>query len=543
MSRLSKNSRSPSPLLNTRPYLGFSAFPLQETESFDSSNIPTSTVRSTLDSRVAGLVNGFDVEPARTHKSYSLDFSGRRNSWRERPRRKRHKNRSATNYRLVIVISLTLMLAGCGGASTNSTTHKNPPPRTADLTVVNHIIYMMQENQSFDRYFGQINTYRQSRGLSPDVDVTPGNATELAYDHSASFTPFHMISMCTESLSSYWNESHNDWNHFAPTGARPLMNGYANSAGGNSRHSNPPGFDINGQRVMGYLDDSDLPYYYFMATQFAISDKWFSPLMSNTPSSRLYAMAATSQGVINKPLTQINVPTIFDELQKAGVTWKNYVPDYPNGSSLKPFPAFSKYLGTNIVPMSDYFTDLTNDTLPQVAFIDRDSKSGLDEHPGPGISVQKGSAYVKKIIDALMNSRAWQDSVFFLTYDEGGGFYDHVPPVQTVSPDGIAPLIGPNDTCAATTGPTCDFVYTGFRLPNLVVSPFAKAHYVDHTPMDTSAILTFIEKRFELKSLTKRDAAQPDISFFFDFGGTPNMTSPTPPPQPTNGPCYINSLP
>ncbi len=148
---------------------------------------------------------------------------------------------------------------------------------------------MMQENQSFDRYFGQLNAYRQSKGYGPDVNGTPATASELAFDHSTMFTPFHMLSMCTEDLSSYWNESHNDWNHFAPTTATPLMDGYANSAGNNSRNTTPPGFDINGQRVMGYYDDSDLPYYYFMATQFAMSDAWFSPLMSNTPSSRLYA--------------------------------------------------------------------------------------------------------------------------------------------------------------------------------------------------------------------------------------------------------------
>ena len=403
---------------------------------------------------------------------------------------------------------------------------------------------MMQENQSFDHYFGQLNTYRQANGYSTDVDGTPANASELAFDHSTSFTPFHMISMCTEDLSSYWNESHNDWNHFAPTTSTPLMDGYANSAGNNSRNSNPPGFDINGQRVMGYYDDSDLPYYYFMATQFAMSDRWFSPLMSNTPSSRLYAMAATSHGVVNKPLTQVNIPTIFDRLQAAGVTWKNYVPDYPNGSSLKPFPDYAKYLGTNIVPMSQYFTDLTNGTLPQVAFIDRDSKNGLDEHPGAGVNIQKGAAYVKTIIDALMNSTAWTDSVFFLTYDEGGGFYDHVPPVATVSPDGIPPVLGVNDTCTATLGPTCDFVYTGFRLPNIVVSPFSKPHYVDHTNIDTTAILKFIELRFNIKnSLSARDAAQPDISFFFDYTNKPNLNPPSPPAQPKNGPCYVNALP
>jgi phospholipase C len=84
-------------------------------------------------------------------------------------------------------------------------------------------------------------------------------------------------------------------------------------------------------------------------------------------------MAASSAGIVSKPLTQVNVATIFDRLQAAGITWKNYVPDYPNGSSLKPFPAYSKYVGTNIVPMDEYFTDLQNGTFPQVVFIDRDS--------------------------------------------------------------------------------------------------------------------------------------------------------------------------
>jgi len=438
---------------------------------------------------------------------------------------------------------LAFLLAGCGtGATTSQGSNNSLQDPGADITAVHHIIFMLQENRSFDHYFAKLNEYREAQGLAPDVDEMPANASSLSFDRSKVFTPFHMISVCTEDLSSYWNESHNDRNHEEPTSATALMDGFAHSAGNDSRNGTPPGFDINGQRVMGYYDDNDLPYYYFMATQFAISDRWFSPLMTNTPANRMYAMAATSHGVVNKA-PGIPVPTIFDELEKAGVTWKNYVPDFPDGSSLKPFPAYSTYVNTNIVPISQYFVDATNGTLPQVAFIDRDSSNGLDEHPGSGISVQTGSAYVAKIIGALMTSSAWKDSVFFLAYDEGGGFYDHVPPTSTVSPDGIPPVLAPNDICSPTTGPACDFVYTGFRLPNLVVSPFSKPHYVDHTPMDTTAILTFIEKRFGLKPLTKRDAAQPDISFFFDFGGAPNMTPPTPPVQPTSGPCYVNALP
>jgi phospholipase C len=357
------------------------------------------------------------------------------------------------------------------------------------------------------------------------------------------FMPFHMRSMCVEDLSSYWNESHNDWNHSDPTSGTAMMDGFANSAGNNSRSQAPIGFDLNGQRVMGYYDDTDLPFYYFMATQFAISDQWFSPLMTNTPANRLYAIAATSHGAVNKPVSQIDVTTIFDELEEAKITWKNYVPDFPKGSSLRPFPVFAKYIGTKVVPMQDYFTDLTGGTLPQAVFIDRDAASGLDEHPGAGNNVQKGSAYAASIITSLMASTAWKDSIFFLTYDEAGGLYDHVPPVATVSPDGIPPALLPSDTCSVTPGPNCDFVYTGFRVPNIVISPFSKAHYVDHTPIDTTAVLRFMEIRFGLHPLTKRDAAQPDISFFFDWAGMPNLHPPTPPIQPTDGPCYTDSLP
>jgi phospholipase C len=138
---------------------------------------------------------------------------------------------------------------------------------------------------------------------------------------------------------------------------------------------------------MGYYDNNDLPFYYFMATQFAMSDHWFAPVMTNTPASRLYAMAATSRGIINKPLTQINIKTIFDELQAANVTWKDYVQDYPNGSSLKPFPAFTKYVGTNIVPFSQYADDLNAGTCRKSPLSSVTQRMDWTNTRGTGISV------------------------------------------------------------------------------------------------------------------------------------------------------------
>ena len=132
----------------------------------------------------------------------------------------------------------------------------------------------------------------------------------------------------------------------------------------------------------------------------------------------------------------------------------------------------------------------------------------------------------------------------FLTYDEAGGIYDHVAPQPAVSPDGIKPLDLPaGDICTVSTGPTCDFTYTGYRVPLVVVSPYAKKNYVSHTVADYTAILKLIETRFNVPALTKRDAAQMDMTEFFNFNNPAWATPPVPPQQNTSGACYLNKLP
>jgi len=187
--------------------------------------------------------------------------------------------------------------------------------------------------------------------------------------------------------------------------------------------------------------------------------------------------------------------------------------------------------------------------LPQVAMIEPASEVALDEHPSDidtstPPQIQAGAQYVSTLINGLMASPSWQESAFILTYDEYGGFYDHVAPQPTVSPDGIPPsdlLAG--DVCTQVTGPTCDFTYTGYRVPLIVVSPFSKKNYVSHTVADYTAILKLIETRFGLASLTARDAAQMDMTEFFDFANPAWLVPPTPPVQKTNGACYLDHLP
>ncbi|HEY5028000.1 MAG TPA: alkaline phosphatase family protein, partial [Candidatus Angelobacter sp.] len=207
----------------------------------------------------------------------------------------------------------------------------------------------------------------------------------------------------------------------------------------------------------------------------------------------------------------------------------------------------------NIATVDQFLADANSGKLPQVVYIEPASAEGLDEHPsdigaGPN-NIQTGAAFVATLINGLMQSPSWKDSIFILTWDEFGGFYEHVSPQPAVSPDGIAPKdLRAGDICLNTDGtinssPTCNFQFTGYRLPLVVISPFTKKSFVSHTVADYTATLKLIEARFNLPSLTARDAAQMDMSEFFDFNNVPWKTPPTPPNQITTGACYLDHLP
>ena len=232
-------------------------------------------------------------------------------------------------------------------------------------------------------------------------------------------------------------------------------------------------------------------------------------------------------------------------METAGVSWKIYLTD-PNTAFLENFQPFGSQHESKIVKVDpDYYNDVKNGTLPSVAMIEGGYESGLDEHPNQNI--QKGAAHVANIINKLMVSDSWKDTVFILTFDEGGGFYDHVAPhtgTPTEKPDDLGPMdLNPGtngqggDICTTKTGPNCDFVYTGFRIPLIVISPFTKKNFVSHTVADYTAILKLIETRFAVDSLTKRDAAQIDMTEFFDFANPPWTTPPPPPDQNLSGVC------
>ena len=307
---------------------------------------------------------------------------------------------------------------------------------------------------------------------------------------------------------------------------------------------------------MGFYNQSDLPSPYWFATQFATSDRWYNPEPAQTEATRLYALAATSQGLVHRPQdtnTQLTAKTIFQLLDAAGISWKIYSVDrQPDGKLITTLRNFQPYGATkedHIVPISQFMTDVQNNTLPAYSYIEPGFSSGRDEHPGKGNNIQPGAAFMNSLLVALINSPSWKDSIFIETFDENGGLFDHVSPMidgrailelgvgatgQAVgagkyptdatimhvpSPDGIKPK-----DLLASDPQNDDFVRTGFRVPLIIVSPFAKPHYVSHTPMDYTAVLKFVEKRFNLPSLNARDAAQADMEEFFDFS-SPNSES------------------
>jgi phospholipase C len=520
--------------------------------------------------------------------------------------------------------------------------------------VINHVLFLMQENRTFDTYFGMLNPYRKANNFEKgddgkvyDVDGIDDKLTQISNvnDEGTAFSLFKFTSTCIDDDSSAWLQSYGNVNRFDFHTDRPiLMDGFVHTAEDFAKFCskttnglpNCPGggsfTDTQGKRAMGYYDQGLLNYYYYMASQFALSDRWFSPVASESVPNRIATMTGgTTQGLVHDPgsedklNTQLDIPTIFQELDSANVSWKIYYsttqdqclttaancprPGFPvnrfPATTFETFTYSGKYLyqkspahptcvaptqdsgtavsdpknsfcidATHVAPLSQLITDMNNATLPSFAYIEP-GYSNDDEHPGSNQSILKGQLSTATLINALMVSPSWSDSVLFFSYDEGGGPYDHVPPVPghtndftdtslgittdissiAVNPDGFNPCVPqpagspPNLHCDVNPGtapgsfPDPGAVpadapaqlgfaaQLGFRLPNMIVSPYTRRHYVSHAPIDHTAVIKYVENRFigSGAHLTNRDAAQPDLSEFFDFQNVPWAIPPTPP--------------
>jgi phospholipase C len=325
---------------------------------------------------------------------------------------------------------------------------------------------------------------------------------------------------------------------------------------------------------MGFYNQDELPFYYDLAQQFAISDRFFSPMLGPTFPNRAYFAAATSFGHV---VTSDQIPpadgyqpingTIFDLLERNDVSWADYYQDVPQGASFRPFG--STLIDPHFLPLPVFLAQAAGiGELPAVSFVD--PAFGLlsvalenDEHPPTDI--QRGQAFVSQVVRAVRNGPFWSDSVIFIVYDEHGGFYDHVAPPPAVPPDAIQPgqcadlsnppaslqpgggaecssnLQGDPDTSVAQaiqlcpalaadpTGPypaqCARFDQYGARVPFLAISPFARPRYVSHAVADHTSILAFIETVFlrGRQHLTERDRRADNLLDLFDFARAPSL--------------------
>lgn len=361
-------------------------------------------------------------------------------------------------------------------------------------TPIQHLLVMMQENHTFDNYFG---TYPGADGLPAGVQM-PVNPAD---PKSGFVTPWHI------GTSTITDLSHNSATYIEQYD-QGKMDGFVSALNE---------LNQNGKLAMGYYDGTDIPYYWNLAQNYVLFDHFFSSAKDGSTANHMYWVAGTMPQVqkgqqLSSLLT--NVPTIFDRLQAAGVSWKFYVENYDPRINYRnqinqgnresqviwvPLLNFDRFLddpalSSHIVDLSQYYVDLQQGTLPAVAYI---VPSGASEHPPE--SPSSGMRSVKNLVQELMRSTSWSSSAFILLYDDWGGWYDHVAPPQV------------------------DQAGYGARVPGLLVSPYARKGFIDSTQLDFTSVLKFIEANWNVSALTTRDANANNFLEAFNFTQIPRQ--------------------
>ena len=379
-------------------------------------------------------------------------------------------------------------LAGTGGwagalRQPGSLPYPKLAPGTDTIPQIEHIVVVMMENHSYDNRLG---TLRR-----PDADgfeFRHGRPTATnPYANGDVQHAFHMPTTCqNHSPSQEWTQSHIQFD--------------------NGRND---GFVISnsGPTAMGYWEGSDQPFYHSLARAFPIADRYFCSVLGQTYPNRRYLIAATSIGQIDDTTPALtDYPangTIFDALSAVGVSWKDYyspTTDTPYPTIALYPPLYFKSVTTNVAPITDFFTDAAAGTLPGFSLLEPNYDTQSEEDPQ---NIAVGEAFVASVVNAVMSGPDWMSTVLVWTYDELGGYYDHVPPPPALAPDDIPPDV---TSVSSTTLPYNGFAQYGFRVPFAIVSPFARPAYVSHRVMDHTSICALAEYKWNLPAMTLRDA-------------------------------------
>jgi phospholipase C len=449
------------------------------------------------------------------------------------------------------------------------------PAGTDCLPQIRHIVLLMMENNSFDNYFG---TLGHGEGFIREPDGGWGPSNQRL--DGGVVRPYRFPSTVQHSgvPSQTWNASHIQF-------ADGKNDGFVASI-----EQTVPGGDPN--VPMGYWTEDDLPFYADLARTFPLADRWFSSVLGPTFPNRRFLMAATANGLIDDVFAgMIDYPrsgTIFDLLDRHRISWTNYHhavgwtgffrrvlgrAALRGGRAIRllsanPFPGLLKVgLGNlqftadiyplgrlrhfgHFRPISRFFRDAREGTLPAVSIVDPDFQACSEENPQ---DIRVGEGFAAEVINAVMHGPGWADTVLIWFYDEHGGYFDHVPPPPAVEPDGVLPRsllqaggplrwllqqLGDWTKLRAADSGAGRYDRYGFRVPAVVVSPYAKPDHVSHTVYDHTSALKLIERKWNLPPLTARDAAANDPLDMLDFDqpgflDPPTLAAPAVPWDPT----------
>jgi phospholipase C len=409
--------------------------------------------------------------------------------------------------------------AGYLAAETQGASHPN-----GSEIPIDHIVVVMMENRSFDHYFQKL----------PEAGVTDVAVAEADFSNpdpdGKPVGIFHQTDYCFVDTNHEWTGTHEQV-------AGGKMSGFVKT---NEGHHEVPAHGtpemLSGTRAMGYYDETDLPFYYWLAKQFAIADRYFCSVQGPTWPNRMYLYAATSYGHTSNllpppgcqptPTDTSAKPecstTLLDFLSLREVDWKIYADNGAAGMTIFPDKVADADAAGRYKSFEDFQADAAAGTLPGFAYVDPTFRTdaswdGNDEHPPA--NAQIGQRYVAEIVKAVTESPAWPRTALFITYDEHGGLYDHVPPPSACAPDEIEPDLEPGEAMAK-------FDALGVRVPLIVVSPYARKKFVSHQTYDHTSITRFVEARFVLPALSRRDANALAPWDMFDFSKPPNLTPP-----------------
>ncbi len=368
-------------------------------------------------------------------------------------------------------------------------------PGTDTMPQIEHIVVLMLENHSFDNLFGML-----GRG---DGFTLGRNRLPLAQNPYANGQIQHAFEMPTTCQlpakpSQEWEASHVQY-------ANGTCNGFVQSS--------------SGPVAMGYWTGRSLPFTYALAKEFPIGDRFFCSVLGQTDPNRRYLIAGTSWGMTDDigtspgnviPDASLVGPangTIFDLFQLFGITWYDYCASFPLGCTAELYPIDDAVVEATNRSIDDFFSDAATGSLPDFCIVDPDYSSQSQENPQ---NIVVGEAFLRQVVEAIGASPAWPKTLLIINYDEHGGYYDHVAPPVAIAPDAIPPAVQPGE-------PAYDgFNRYGFRVPSIVVSPYAKRNHVSHVVYDHASILAMVERKWNLPALTYRDANANDLMDFLD---------------------------